>query len=671
MSKRKVSHKPIAPKTNANGHLPKDKGFWSYRSFSKSLIGLFLILTTLVIFWPMGNSQFIYFDDNAYVYDNPQVKAGLTPKGVGWAFTTMHMSNWHPLTWLSHMLDCELYGSSPGGHHWTSVLWHIASTLLLFLVLERMTGALWRSGFVATLFALHPLHVESVAWVAERKDVLSTFFWMLTLWAYVRYTERPGHNRYLMVLCFFALGLLSKAMLVTLPCVMLLLDYWPLRRMQIGTPDRRDPSSFQKSQNANDQKWSLYRLVMEKIPFFALAAGSSLVTFLAQKSWGAVASFEWLPLEARLGNALVSYVSYISKMIWPHPLALLYPHPGMLPMWQVVGAGLLLLGISFGVIRVARQYPYLIVGWLWYLGTLVPVIGLVQVGLQAMADRYTYVPLTGLFIMLAWGIPDILAGWRNQKTALGILASLWFVLLMGVTHLQILKWHDSITLFTHTLNVTTHNYLIHNMLGNALARQGKMQEAIAHYNQALQIKPDYAKAHNNLGVTLAGQAKMQEAIAHYNEALRINPNNVEVHINLAVALAAQGKVPEAIGHYTEALRIKPDFAEAHNNLGFALAGQGKMQEAMAHYNEAIRIKPDDAKAHLNLGNALAGQGKMQEAMAHYTEAIRIKPDLAQAHFSLGVAYFMIGNRGKALEEYKILKMINPDLANALSQKIFR
>ncbi len=366
------------PRVKDKGNLPQIKELPSHRHVPKILISLFLILTTLVVFWPLGSYEFINFDDDAYVYANPQVKAGLTLKGMGWAFTTMHMGNWHPFTWLSHMLDCELYGLSAGGHHLTNVLMHIASALLLFLVLERMTGGLWRSTFVAALFALHPLHIESVAWVAERKDVLSTFFWMLTLWAYVSYTERPGLNRYLMVLFSFALGLLSKAMLVTLPCIMFLLDYWPLRRFQIGQPSGQGHSDPAKPMNRNDQGLSPHRLFLEKVPFFALAAVLSLLTFLAQQSGGAVESLEWLPLEARIGNALVSYVSYIGKMIWPTSLAIFYPHPGMLPMWQVAGAGLLLVGISIWVVRDARKYPYLGVGWLWYLGTLVPVIGFVS-----------------------------------------------------------------------------------------------------------------------------------------------------------------------------------------------------------------------------------------------------------------------------------------------------
>ena len=616
MSKHKVKRQIIAQKTKDRGSPPPVKVLALPGHLLKLFIILFLIGATLAVFWPLKNHEFINLDDDEYVTENPHVQAGLTLKGLSWAFTTTQASNWHPLTWLSHMLDCQLYGLKPAGHHLTSLLFHIANTLLLFLVLRRMTGAIWGSSFVAALFALHPLHVESVAWVAERKDVLSTFFWMLTMWTYIRYAERPRLNRYLLVLLSFALGLMSKPMLVTLPLVLLLLDYWPLRRFKSIHP---------------------FRLVLEKAPFFALSAVSSFLTFFAQRSGGTVGSLEAFPLETRMANALVSYVSYIGKMIWPHHLAVLYPYPDILPIWQVAEAGLLLVGLSALVILAARRRPYLVVGWLWYFGTLVPVIGLVQVGLQAMADRYTYVPLIGLFIMMAMGVPDNLAGWRHRRIVLAISAGLLLSIFMIVTRLQVYHWENAITLFEHTLAVTSNNSVIHNNLGVVLAQQGKTQEAIAHYTEALRIKPDYTDAHNNLGV----------------------------------ALARQGKTQEAIAHYTEALRIKPNYAEVHYNLGNALARQGKIQEAITHYTEALKIKPDYVGAHYNLGNALVRQGKTQEAIAHFAEALRIKPDFADAHFALGLAYLMIGNRDSALEEYKILKTINPDLANTLSQKIFK
>jgi protein O-mannosyl-transferase len=635
MSKRKVARKIIAPKNQEKGHSPRTEVFSLHRHGSKLLIVFCLIAATLGLFWPLGNHEFIEFDDDQYVYANPQVKAGLTLEGMVWAFTTTRAGYWHPLTWLSHMLDCEFYGVRAGRHHITNLLLHLANTLLLFLVLERMTGKLLASSFVAALFALHPLHVESVAWIAERKDVLSTFFWMLTLWTYVRYTERRTVNRYLVVLFSFSLGLLSKPMLVTLPCVMLLLDYWPLGRLQVGLPSGHW-SIHDNSLELHNPRSSTHRIILEKLPFFALAAVSSSVTFLSTQVEGVVGTLESYPLEVRAANALVTYLIYIGKMIWPHPLAALYPHPGMWPAWQVAGAGLLLAGISVLVVRGVRRYPYLGVGWFWYLGTLVPVIGLVQVGTQGMADRYTYIPLIGLFIMIAWGIPDLLARWRYRATVLAISAGLLLSIFMMVTRNQIHRWHDSVPLFEHTLNVTTGNFRIHDNLGSALIHRGKYEEAIAHYNEALRIKPDDLGAHYGLGNALIHQRKYDEAIVHY----------------------------------TEALRIKPGDAVAHYGLGVALGRQEKYQEAIDHFTEALRINPQDASNHYNQGNILARQGKYNEAIAHFAEALRIKPDYAEAHFSRGLAYLLMKDQASALEEYRKLMTINPDLANTLSQEIF-
>jgi Flp pilus assembly protein TadD len=601
------------------------------------IIGLCLIVAILAVFWPVKNYEFIDFDDDVYVTENPYVKAGLTLKSVIWAFTTMHASNWHPLTWLSHMLDSELYGLNPGGHHLTSLLFHIVNTLLLFLVLKRMTGALWRSGFVAALFALHPLHVESVAWVAERKDVLSTLFWILTTWAYFWYTGQPRLGRYLLVLLLFALGLLSKPMLVTLPFTLLLLDYWPLGRFQFGQLTGHHNPNSSESISPSNQRSLTFRLVLEKVPLFALSAVSSLLTFIAQQQGGAVKSLELFSFGNRIGNAVVSYVSYIGKMIWPQHLALLYPHPGTFSIWQVTGASLLLVCVSIGAIRSAHRHPYLMTGWLWYLGTLVPVIGLVQIGMQAMADRYTYVPLIGLFIMIAWGVPNILVRLRYRRIVFAILAGLLLLTLVAITMLQIRHWHSSVTLFRHSLRVTVDNYIIHHNLGNALAVQGKNEDAIAQYVEALRIKPYFVEAHNDLGN----------------------------------ALVRQGKYQEAIDHYTVCLKIMPDLAKVHSNLGVALARQGRYQEAIAHYEEALRIKPDYADAHYNFGNALVLQGRYQEAVARFAEALRIAPDFAEAHFSRGWVYLMIGNRGLAMEEYEVLKKIHPDLANALSQEMMK
>jgi tetratricopeptide (TPR) repeat protein len=705
MAKPKVQRKATNHKKKAQDKPPQVRVLSFGHHASKLIISLILIVAILAVFWQVRNCGFINLDDDVYVTENLHVRSGLTLGGTIWALTTIHAGHWHPLTWLSHMLDFELYRLKPSGHHMTSLLFHIANTLLLFLFLNRATSALWASSFVAALFALHPLHVESVVWVAERKDVLSAFFWMLTMWTYIRYTERPGLNRYLSVLFSFALGLLSKPMLVTLPFTLLLLDYWPLGRFQFELSGGHCISHTQNSTNPSSQNSSAVRLILEKVPLLVLSAASSFLAFFAAKSEIAVGSLKSFPLGTRIANALVSYIIYIWKMIWPHPLAVFYPYPDSLPLWQVIGAGLLLVLVSALVIHSARRLPYLAVGWLWYLGTLVPVIGLVQVGIQAMADRFTYVPLIGLFMIMAWGVPEILARWRYRRIALTVLGCLLLSIFMTISRLQIEHWQNAITLFKHSLMVTASNYLIHNNLGVALEeqgktqeaiahylevlrikpnsseghnnlgnvffRQGKNQEAIAHYTEALRIKPDFARAHNNLGIALARQGKNQEAIAHYTEALRIKPDYADPHNNLGVALARQEKDEEAIAHYIEALRIKPDHADAHYNLGNALARQGRFQEAILHFAAVLRVNPDDAEANCNLGLALAEQGKAQEAITHYIEALRIKPDFAAAHFHLALAYFMIGNRSSALEEHKILKTLNPELANTLSQKIFK
>ncbi|MGD8381071.1 MAG: tetratricopeptide repeat protein [Syntrophobacterales bacterium] len=598
------------------------------------LVYLVLIFVTLVVFHQLPSHDFINLDDDILVYENPHVHAGLNKEGIAWAFTTFEAYNYHPLTWLSHMLDCELFGLRPGMHHLTNLLFHLMNTALLLFVLRRMTGALWRSGFVAALFALHPLHVESVAWVAERKDLLSAFFWFLSIWAYARYTERPGLNRYLPVLLFFSLGLLAKPMVVTLPFVLLLLDFWPLGRTQFhqaGTDNR-----------PLQQKVSVFRLVWEKIPLFALAAISIVVTFAAQQQGGALKSLEAFPLTTRIANALISYLSYIGKMIWPHNLAVYYPHSGSIPVWQAAGAGLTLICVTVLVIWTARKRPYLAVGWLWYLGTLVPVIGLVQVGSQAMADRYTYLPLVGLFIALAWGVPCLFAGWRHRQSMLAILATIVLVSFTVCTWLQLRHWQNSITLFQHTLQVTTNNHFAHNNLGVALAQDGRLNEAISHYSEALRLKPGAFEVHNNLANALAAQGSVNEAIQHYFEALRLEPDYDKAHNNLGNVLAGTGRGEEAIIHYSEAIKINPDYAGAHYNLANALAAQGSVDEAIQHYFEALRILPDWAGAHNNLGVSLEKSGKLKEAIAHYHEALRIRPDYAKARNNLERALRLMG-----------------------------
>jgi tetratricopeptide (TPR) repeat protein len=631
----------------------------------EAFLSLILTAVTVAVFWQVTNSEFVNFDDDQYVTENSHVHEGLTREALIWAFTTSHMGNWHPLTWMSHMVDCQIFGLNPRGHHLTSLFFHTLNTVLLFMVLKWMTGALWQSLFVSALFAVHPLHVESVAWVAERKDVLSTLFWMLTLWAYLGYTKRPGVKRYLIIILPFALGLMAKPMLVTLPFVLLLLDYWPLKRIELGQSGTGPPAAIQPSTIAKEPRAQALRLLLEKTPLFVLAAVSSIVTFIFQKSEGAVRTLEVYPAQARISNALVSYVIYIKKMIWPESLAVFYPHPGQsLPMYQAVLAGLLLLIISFAVIRLGRRYPYLPVGWLWYVGTLIPVIGLVQVGAQAMADRYTYVPLIGLFLLVSWGVPELVRSWRYRRTALALAAGFLLLALMPCTWLQVQNWRSSTALFEHALQATANNALAHHNLGVALADQGRVQEAITHYHLSLRITPNNFKVYNNLGKALVRQGKLQEALIHYQKALSLNPNYAEAHNNLGIARARLGDFDEAIDHYFEALRLKPDWLEVYNNLANAFSAQGKFEQAIAYYSKVLSLKPDYADANNNLAIALAGRGRFSEALTYYSEALRLEPDSAEIHNNLAVALFNLGKLQAALAHYAKAIELSPNYAEA-------
>ncbi len=523
------------------------------------LVSLLLGLITLAVYWQTVNHDFVGFDDPAYITENQHIKNGLTLKSIAWSFSTMSAGNWHPLTWLSHMLDIQFYGMNPKGHHLTNVIFHILSSMLLFLVLRRMTGALWKSAFVGALFALHPLHVESVAWVAERKDVLSAFFWILTLWGYVCYVHRQGVGRYMLVLLFFILGLMSKPMIVTLPFVLILMDYWPLNRFRL--PHQ-----------------GCGHLILEKVPLFVLSTASCFMTFVAQRGGGAVGSLELYPLSIRIENALVSYVAYITKMVWPYDLAVLYPHPQTLPWWQVAGAGILLILIFLIIFKTMKQRPYLAVGWLWYVGGLVPVIGIVQVGSQAMADRYTYIPLIGLFIIIAWGIPELVEQWRSKRKGLTLIATMTLLILTTNTCLQIRHWADSITLFGHALHVTENNYYMHNNFGLALATQGRTKEAIKHYSESLRLAPMYDLAHCNLGIALISEGEFPAASIHFSEALRIDPKNTDALNGLGIVHGNQGKPGKAIEYFSKALKIDPSHAYAHHNLKAALELQRKQTD---------------------------------------------------------------------------------------------
>jgi tetratricopeptide (TPR) repeat protein len=573
-----------------------------------------LIAASVAIYAPVSHFGFVTWDDPEYVVGNVHVAQGLTWQGARWALTSLDEANWHPVTWLSHMLDVQLYGMNAGPQHVTNLLIHILNTLLLFGLLYRMTGALGRSTFVAGLFAVHPLHVESVAWISERKDVLSTLFWLLTMWAYVAYVRRPGRGRYLPMLLLFALGLMAKPMLVTLPFVLLLLDFWPLQR-----------------------GLELPRLVKEKLPLFALAAISSVVTVLAQRHGGAVAGLERLPLGIRLTNAPASYLAYIGKMLWPVRLAAFYPLHASTPVLQVTLGALLLIGVTILAFRAGQRHGYLLVGWLWYVGTLIPVIGLVQAGSQSMADRYTYVPLIGLFLIAAWGVPELVARWRYGRVALPFVAMCVLLMCTALARAQVGYWSDSAALWQHALEVTEDNYVAHASLGKVLLDEGKAGEAIPHFTETLRIQPNYVEAKNNLGMALAWSGKLDEAAQQFAGALRIKPEFPEAQSNLGMVLMSQGKLDEAAQRFAEALRIKPDFVQAQNNLGTVLMRQGKLDEAARYFGAAVRNRPDVPELQNNLGLVLMSQGKLDEAAQHFAEALRIKPDFADASKNLNRA----------------------------------
>ena len=613
-----------------------------------------LFLATFAVYAQVRHFEFVNFDDPEYIARNPHVRTGVTPANVAWAFTSTEAANWFPLTRLSHILDYQLFGLRSGWHHLANVLLHALAALLLFAFLNRSTGRRWPSASVAFLFALHPLHVESVAWVAERKDVLSGFCWSLALWSYVRYVERPALVRYLLVVLAFGLGLMAKPMIVTLPLVLLLVDVWPLGRATGLSRSRIAP------------------LLREKIPLLAMSAAVACATYLVQQAGGAVGSMGAFPLGLRIENALVSCVVYIAKMFWPARLAVFYPYPAEVPAWQAAVCALAIAAISIVALRSIRRFPYLMVGWLWYLVALAPVIGLIQVGAQARADRYTYIPMIGLTIMLVWGAADLLRSVPRVRLAAVALAAIAGVCLVAVAWIQIGYWRDSCTLFQHAVDVTDGNYLAHHNLGVALAEDpADLDQAIGHFQAALAIRPDYVRAHTDLGSALARlPGRLPDAIKEFRAALAIDPDLAIPHNNLGNALSQAGRWSEAISEYEAALGIDANYADArHNlaeaqyNLGLALAKtDGRASEAIAHLEAAIRLRPDYPEAHNNLGVLLAQEpGRIGEAIAHFQAALRIDPDYADAHLNLGLAFSqMPGRIPEAIAQLEAAERIHPD-----------
>jgi tetratricopeptide (TPR) repeat protein len=629
---------------------PVGAGRWD-QHWRVAAVCLALAAITFAVFGQTAGFGFVNYDDNIFVYENNQVKGGLSLEGIAWVFTHADCGLYHPLTMLSLMADYQLHGLHAGGYHLTNVLLHAASAILLFRVLLQMTGALWRCAFVAAVFAIHPLRVESVAWVAERKDVLGAFFFMLTLGAYVRYVGNPkSPARYWMVAVAFAMALLSKPTVVTLPFVLLLLDYWPLNRFE---PPRK-----------------LSGLILEKIPLLALAAGACAMTVLVAGKWITPAAHVSMP--ARLGNALVYYGVYLRQMVWPDGLAVAYPSPQHgLPPWEIALAGALLAGVSAVAWRERRTRPWLLMGWLWYLGMLTPMIGIVQVGVFPQADRYTYLPQIGICVAITW----LVAECRVSRVAFAGLMIGVVGVLMVCAWKQTAYWKDGETLWNHTLGCTTGNYVARLNLGTALLQKGRMDEAITQFQQALQIKPDYADACNNLGNVLMEKGRVDEAIAHYQKALQISPDLAVLHVNLGNALMQKGRVDEAITQFQQGLQFQSDNADAHNNLGNILLQSGRVDEAITQFQQALEIKPDNADAHYNLAIALWQEGRVDEAIAHYQNALQISPDLAAAHINLGNALMQKGKVDEAIAHYQKALQISPDLAatrinlgNALMQK---
>jgi tetratricopeptide (TPR) repeat protein len=614
---------------------------------SRVLVYAGLALISLALYLPALHHGFVEYDDQQYVTENPRVQAGLTWAGFVWAFG-FHAGNWHPLAWLSHMLDCQLYGASAGGHHLTSVLLHIASTLLLCAVLQRMTGALWRSAAVAALFAWHPLHVESVAWVAERKDVLCAFFWMLTLWFYLRYVEQPCRTRYLTVAGSFALCLMAKPMGVTLPFVLVLLDYWPLKRFSVP--------GFQ------------FRVLWEKLPLLAMSAAACALTMSAQEL--AVVSTAGLPIAQRLVHTVVAYDHYLWALFLPKNLAVYYPYQLNLPVPTILAAVLGCGLVTVLAIKNIRQRPYLLMGWLWFLGTLVPVIGLVQVGDQAWADRYTYLPLIGLFVAVVWLVFELI---KNSVTLKILSLAIAVAMLTTTTH-QIAQWQDTRTLFAHANRVTPENYMAVTVLGSELAKAGKFNEAIEYYQTALRYKPGFPEAHFFLGNALDEQGKLAEAVAEYQKALWFRPTQEQTHIFMGIALGKQKKYEEAIEHYQAALKLNADSAVAHNNLARIFHTQGQFVPAIEHYEAALQIDPKLALAHNNLGILQLQQGNLVDGTRHLREAQRLKPENLETQFNLALALNQAGQWQEAMELFKRVmpkQAANPkahaELATALNR----
>jgi Tfp pilus assembly protein PilF len=629
-----------------------------------SVVCITLVLATVAVYAQSVSFDFITVDDSLYVTHNDHVKAGFTGESIYWAFTGTGAGNWHPLTWMSLMMDHQISGLDPFSYHLTNIVLHVLNALLILLVLRRLTASLWRSAFVAALFALHPLHVESVAWISERKDVLSTLCWLLGIWAYLSYVRKPSAARYAAVAGLFVLGIMAKPMLVTFPVTLLLLDFWPLQRLSHGT----------------DRFATVSRLVLEKTPLFAITIASCIVTLWAQRTGDAIADPGLLPIGLRLTNAAVSYMLYLARLAWPFHLAMFYPHPkDTLEMWEVVASLIALAGMTGYAIRAAGKRPWLAFGWLWYLITLVPVIGIVQVGGQALADRYTYVPLLGIFVIISWGVPDLMGrvfgGTEEDRlrpaALLGAAACVILIVLAAISYRQVQFWQDDVTVWAHAVAEAQANAFAEYNLARALDTKHLDHEAIVHYREAVRLDPNRSEAYNNLGILLMNAGNLGEAESALRSALRANPNYAKALSNLGLLLCKMKRYDEGFRSFEAAVRADPadgetrsKFASSRCDYGIDLAGQGDVAAAVEQFEAALEIDPHSAMAHHDLGVTYAGQKKLDLAQREYEQAISADPNCVQAHNNLGI---LLGQQGKfddAIMHFKAALSIQPDFKMA-------
>jgi Flp pilus assembly protein TadD len=624
---------------------------------TEKIIGGLLIVLVLLVLGHVAHNDFIQYDDPDFVTRNDHVQAGLSMEGIRRAFTTVVAANWNPVTTLSHMLDCQIYGLNPAGHHLTNLFFHLANVLLLFLLLRETTGSLWRSAAAAALFAVHPLHVESIAWVSERRDVLSVFWGLLAMIAYGRYARTRNKRSYIASLVLFALALMSKPMLVTLPFVLLLFDHWPLGRLRSADPNG---STHQGTKSGTG---SLPALFIEKIPFFILSGISCVITLGVQQ--GAMSSLKELPVGTRILNAAVSYIAYLGKLVYPEGLAVFYPHPVTLHLsWWTIVALFLIVSISWILLWLAGREPSLLTGWLWFLGTLIPVIGLIQVGAQSMADRYAYFPSIGFFIMVVWGGERMMRFFSYRRI---VLTSATISVLFGlsvVTWKQVFHWKDTKTLFLHTLSVTKNNWLAHNLLGVALSEERKNVEAEAEYRKALQIFPSYVAARNNLATLMLNTGKREEALTHFQRALAEDPDYYLSHIGLAETLLSMGKQQDALPHLLKAKQLLPDNSWAHDLLGLSFSKSGRYETALVEFRRAIELAPRRFDLYGHMGATLILQGRPEEAVHFLLIAIRLRPTYAYAYNNMGMALAEIGQLEQAAYYFSAALYLNPGYRDA-------